>query len=523
MTNNSNNTYDVIIVGGGHNGLVCAAYLAKEGKSVVVLEANAQVGGAAVTSELSYGKKISTCAHFLNQLNGTIAKDLKLSSHGLKMAATDVSTIALDANGDHLYLTKNSAIGGGINEEDAAAYKEFMKLIREYASTLGFLIDLPPIDIFNPDWDDKVTALKLGWKLRFGLGAEKMSEFLRMIGMNMNDVLNDEFDNDLLKGALAFDAVLGTHTGPHSPGNFFNFLYRYASGKSGALDIPEGGMGSVTQAIAKAATANGAEIRVDARVKSINVENCAVSGVTLENGDILMADIVASNANPKTTVLDMVGARHFEADFVKHIVDVRIRGNAAKLHIALKGLPSFTGIKTDDLKNRLVIAPSHDDVERAFNHVKYHEFSKTPMMEISIPSIVDDSLTESGHVLSATVQYAPNSLKGGWTDKAKAEFLEICIDRIAEYAPDLREHIEHAEILTPKDLEDRFGLMGGNWHHGELTLDQMMMLRPVPEASRYALPLDGMYICGAGAHPGGGVMGAAGRNAAQAIIKGDAK
>lgn len=523
MTNNSNKSYDVIIVGGGHNGLVCAAYLAKSGKTVVVLEANNQVGGGAVTDELSNGKKVSTCAHFLNQLNTTVSKDLNLSSHGLKLAASNVSTIALNVDGDHMRLTKDSVIGGGVSDSDAANYKEFMSLMHEYASTLGFLIDNPPLDVFNLDWDDKVTAMKLGWKMRFGLGAEKMSELLRMIGMNIRDVLDDEFDNELLKGALSFDAVLGTHTGPYSAGNFLTFLYRIAAGNNGAVDVPEGGMGAVSKAMADAAIASGAEVRTDARVKSIDVDNCAVSGVTLEDGEVLNAEIVASNANMKTTVFDMVGPRHFEADFVKRVGDIRMRGAAAKLHIALKGLPEFTGLSSDDLKNRLVIAPSQNQVERAFNHVKYGEVSTSPMMEISIPSLVDSSLAENGHVLSATVQYAPYDLKGGWTDQAKADFLEVCIDRIAVYAPNIREYIEHAELITPKDLETRFGLVGGNWHHGELTLDQMLMLRPVPEASRYALPLDGMYICGAGAHPGGGVMGAAGRNAAQAIIKGEAK
>ena len=523
MTNNTNKSYDVIIVGGGHNGLVCAGYLARSGKKVVVLEAQAQVGGAAVTSELSYGKKVSSCAHYLNQLNTKVSKDLNLTSHGLKLSASNISTIALNTDGDHMYLTHNSVKGGDISESDAENYKTFMDLMYEYAAALGFLIDIPPMDIFNLDWDDKVAAMKLGWKMRFGLGAEKMSEFMRMIGMNIRDVLDDEFDNELLKGALSFDAVLGTFTGPYSPGNFLNFLYRIAAGNNGAVDIPQGGMGAVTEAMATSATASGAEVRTGARVKSINVDNCAVVGVTLEDGEVLSADIVASNANMKTTVYDMVGPRHFEADFVKRVSDIRMRGAAAKLHLALKDLPEFKGLSKDDLKNRLVIAPSQQQVERASNHVKYGEVSTSPMMEISIPSVVDNSLTENGHVLSATVQYAPYDLKGGWTDQAKADFLEVCINRIAEYAPDIREQIEHAELITPRDLEDRFGLVGGNWHHGELTLDQMMMLRPVPEASRYALPLDGMYICGAGAHPGGGVMGAAGRNAAQTILKGEAK
>lgn len=517
----TDNKYDTIIVGGGHNGLVCAAYLAKAGKSVVVLEANDQVGGAAVTHELSYGKKVSSCAHYLNQLNSNVAKDLDLEAHGLKMAASDVSTIALGADGNHLTLTKTQVSGAGISDEDAAAYAKFIALMREYASTLSFLMDIPPLDIFNPDWSDKIAAMKLGWKLRFGLGAKKMSEFLRQIGMNIYDVMDDEFDNALIKGALSFDGVLGTHSGPRSPGSLFTFLYRMASGNDGALNVPEGGMGSVTKAMAKAAEAAGAEIRTNARVAKVNVENCVVTGVTLEGGEVLNASTVVSNADPKTTVMDIVGPRHFESDFVHRINIVRMRGSAAKLHIALHDLPNFTGLEASDLQNRLVIAPSHDEVERAFNHVKYREVSARPMMEISIPSIADSTLATSGHVLTATVQYAPHNLKGGWTEEAKRAFLETCIDRIAEYAPDIRDHIEHAEVLTPADLEQRFGMQGGNWHHGELTLDQMMMLRPAPEASRYALPLDGMYLCGAGAHPGGGVMGATGKNAAQAILKGE--
>lgn len=513
--------YDAVIIGAGHNGLVCAAYLAKAGKNVVVLEANEQVGGAAVTGELVDGKKTSICAHYLNQLNGKVSSELNLTSHGLKLAAKDVSTIALNVDGDHLRFNGNTVLGSNISEKDAANYTKFMSLIHEYATTLGFLMDEPPLDIFNMDFSDKMTALKLGWKLRFGLGAEKMSEFLRMIGMNIRDVLDDEFDNELLKGAMSFDAILGTHTGPYSAGNFFTFLYRYASGDRGALAIPEGGMGTVTSAMAKAAKANGAEIRTDAKVKSVNVENCAVSGVVLENGEEIKSDCIISNAHIRTTVLDIVGTKYFEADFVKRITDVRSRGGAAKLHIVLKGLPKFQGLSSDDLKSRLVIAPSQKEVEHSFNHIKYKEYSEKPIMEMSIPSLVDSSLTDEGHILNATVQFAPYDLKGGWTAKAKADFLNKCIDRIAEYAPNIRDVVEHAEILTPLDLEERFGLVGGNWHHGELTLDQMLMLRPVPEASRYALPLDGMYLCGASAHPGGGVMGAAGRNAAQAILKGD--
>ena len=517
MTNPKQN-YDVIIVGGGHNGLVCAAYLAKSGKKVLVLEANNQIGGAAATEKLCEGKNVSSCAHYLNQLNAQIIKDLNLYKHGLKLAATNVPTIALDKEGNHLKIDGNTVSGSDISTKDSLAYTKFNDLICDYAKVLNFLNSRGPFNIFKPSWSDKIAAIKLAWKLRFGLGASKMPELLRQAGMNIYDVLNDELDNPLLKGALSFDAVLGTHTGPRSPGSVFTYLYRMSSDNYGSIDIPEGGMGSVTQAIAKSAEAAGVEIRVNTRVSSINVNNCAVDGVTLESGETINAINIASNADPRTTVLKLVGARHFEADFVKRIDFVRMRGNAAKLHLALSDLPNFIGLETNDLKSRLVIAPNQNEVERAFNHVKYKEYSSRPMMEITIPSIADNTLTDKGHVLSSIVQYAPHNLKGGWTDESKNEFLQICINRIAEYAPDINNLIEHAELLTPIDLEDRFGMQGGNWHHGELSLDNMLMLRPAPEAAQYALPLTGMFLCGAGAHPGGGVAGLAGKNAAQAIL-----
>jgi len=518
---NSKQHYDTIIVGGGHNGLVCAAYLAKAGKRVLVLEANSQIGGAAVSEELCAGKNISSCAHYLNQLNSQIIKDLNLYKHGLKLAATNILTTVLDKEGNHLKIEGNTVSGSSLSAQDSIAYTKFNDLICDYAKVLNFLNNKTPFNIFEPNWSDKIVAIKLAWKLRFGLGAKKMSEFLRQAGMNIYDVLNDEFDNSLLKGALSFDAVLGTHTGPRSPGSVFTYLYRMSSDNYGSINVAEGGMGSVSKAIAKAAEAAGVEIRVNARVSTINVDNCAVSGVTLESGETINSNRVASNADPRTTVLKLVGARHFEADFVKRIDFLRMRGNTAKLHLALSDLPNFTGLDTKDLKNRLVIAPNQDEVERAFNHVKYKEYSSRPMMEISIPSIADTTLTDKGHVLSAIVQYAPHNLKGGWTDESKNVFLQLCIDRIAVYAPDIHKLIEHSELLTPVDLEERFGMQNGNWHHGELSLDNMLMLRPAPEAARYALPLTGMFLCGAGAHPGGGVMGVAGKNAAQAILVGE--
>lgn len=514
-------SYDTIIIGAGHNGLVTAAYLAKAGQKVLVLEAKHQVGGAAVTEPLTKNKNISTGAQFLNQMDQGIIKDLDLNAHGLKMASSTLKTIGLAEDGNHLHLDGNAVYGAGISSEDVGQYKNFKTDMNNYAQILKFLCEQPPIDIFNLDWHDKATALRLGWKLRFGLGAEKMADFLRIIGMNIFDLLEENFDHPLLKGVLSFDAVLGTHAGSRSPGNILTFLYRLME-NAGAIHTIKGGMGGITQALAKSATAAGADIRVNAAVASVLVENCTACGVLLNDGTSFKAQNIISNADPKTTVFDMVGTKHFEADFVHRINCIRMRGTTAKLHIALKDLPDFKGLSLEDMAHRLVIAPSSDAVEHAFNHVKYGETSDTPMMEISIPSIADPSLVETGHVLSANVQYAPYALKAGWSDTTKAAFLEKVINQIEQYAPNIRAYIETAELLTPQDLEHRFGMRGGHWHHGELTLDQMMMLRPVPLASRYQMPLDGLYLCGAGAHPGGGVMGLAGKNAAKIVLKGGA-
>lgn len=509
--------FDAIVIGGGHNGLICATYLAQAGQNVCVLEANAQIGGAAVTEEFAKGFRVSSGAQFLNLLHPGIAQDLALESRGLKLAATDIPTTVLDRDGDHMSM-RNGHLHGNVSEADAAAYGPFMDRLGEFAATLGHLIDLPPIDIFNPDRDDKKGALKLGWNMRFGLGREKMREMLRIIGMNVYDLIDEGFESDLLKAMLSLDTVLGMHAGPRSPGTVLNLLYRLSQG--GRVAIPAGGMGGVTQAILRAAEAAGVQIRKNARVASVVVDNCRATGVVLDSGKTLNAGVIVSNADPKTTVFKLVGPRYFEADFVRGITHSRARGTTAKLHIALKDLPDFPGLDKDAMKGRLMIAESADAVERAFNHVKYGEVSDTPVMEFSIPTLVDTSLADEGHVLNATVQFAPYGLKGGWTKKAKKAFTVTCLDRLEAFAPGLRKLVKHSELLTPADIEARFGMTGGDWNHGEMALDQMLMLRPTPGAARYALPLDGLYLCGAGAHPGGGVMGAAGRNAAKAILKG---
>lgn len=507
---------DIIIIGGGHNGLVCAAYLARAGQKVTVLEAADQVGGAAITREFAPGFKVSGCAHLLYLLDEGIQKELGLKTHGLSMAKSDMATIALDTNGDHIRFTGASVEGHGVSETDKTAMAEYHRFMSKYAGIIGGLNSQVPPRLGTKASNDLLSLAKLGLNIR-KMGRDDMREFLRMAGINIFDVLQENFDNELLKGALSLDGVLGTFLGTRSNNSVFCALHRLSNG--GAYSQPEGGMGSVSDAIANAARAFGAEIRTASPVKRILLDFDKACGVELENGEQLKAATVVSSADPKTTFNGLLGAQNLEAGFAHKIKNLRSKGNVAKLHLALSDLPDFTGLDDSLSGERLLIAPSLEYVEHAFNHAKYGEYSKQPVAEITLPSVNDDSLAPAGqHVLSANVQWAPIDLKQGW-DEAKSDFTEIVIDVIGQYAPDIRSKILYSELLTPADIEKNFRITGGHWHHAELTMDQFLMMRPVPGAAQYATPVNGLWLCGAGSHPGGGVMGCAGRNAATAIIK----
>ena len=521
--------YDAVIIGGGHNGLVCAAMLGRSGKRVVVVEAASELGGAATSSEFAPGFTVSSCAHILNQLHPKVSRALDLSRHGLKLSSVHMGTIALAPGGRRLTFEGALMVGEAVNgagevlsERDISSLSRLRRRLLRFAGLLhDFQATVPP-RLDAASWRDGLGLARLGWAVR-RLGRDDMRELLRIAGSNIADVLNDELDSDLLKGAIGLDAVLGTGLGPRSPNSVFTLLYRLSGrvgGVPGALALPEGGMGSVTGAMAAAAKANRVDIRTACPVKSIVVEEDRAVGVELESGEVIRAHAVVSNADAKTTCLDLLGARHLDTGFVRWVKGIRARGTAAKLHLALDGLPRFSGLEAQDLGRRLLIAPSLDYVELAFNPCKYGEYSPAPAMEITIPSIHDTSLAPPGkHVLSAVVQYAPYDLKGGW-QAAKDGFMDRIMDTLSAYAPDLADRVVARELLTPEDLEQRYRLPGGHWHHGELALDQLYMMRPVAGAAQYAAPVPGLYLCGAGSHPGGGVMGAAGMNAAAQVIKG---
>ncbi len=505
--------YDAIVVGAGHNGLVCSALLAKAGKRVLVLEANELVGGAAITRSFADGYSVSACAHLLYQLQPQVTKDLGLK---IDYAATNMETIALSPDGRHVRLAGDRV--DGVDDADSESFKGFYKRMTRFADLIQPYMNKAPARLANFSSGDLLTLAKFGLDVRM-LGKTEMREFIRLIGINIFDELVERFDNPLLKGALSVDAVLGTHLGPRSPNTILTYLYRLC-GSHGSISAPTGGMGSVTEALADAARDNGATIKTGMPVKRIIIENGRAAGVETENGETFSSWLVVSNADPKSTIMNLVSTRHVETGFTRRVHNIRMRGNAAKLHFALDGLPAIEGLTEKDFGERMVVAPDENYVERAFNPAKYGEFSPDPVLEVTFPSVRDSSLAPSGkHVLSAIVQYAPYELKGGWTNAARDEFMKVALSKLAEYAPDLPARVTASELLTPPDIEKEFHITGGHWHHGELTLDQFLFVRPVGGVAQYAMPLDGLYLCGAGAHPGGGISGAAGRNAARVILR----
>jgi phytoene dehydrogenase-like protein len=548
--------YDCVVVGGGHNGLVCAAYLARGGRSVLVLEAAEEVGGAAVTREFAPGFRVSACAHLLHSMSHAMVEDLRLEDHGLTFAAREMLTVALSADHGPLWLGARAAsgvatapgavagvaaAGGGavpgaagvaaagaavLSPADTAAYPSYVALLDRFAKALRPVLDTAPPRLGTDAWVDRRALLQLGWHIR-RLGRTDMRELLRVGGMNVYDLLKENFESPLLQGALGFDAVLGTNFGPRSPGSVFTLLYRLAGavaarGKEGGGALmttqPAGGLGALSRALAAAAVASGATVKTGTSVERILVRDHRAAGVQLTSGEVITADAVISNVDPQATFLQLLGAEYLDAGFTRRVSHLRTRGLAAKLHLALDDLPQFTGLASDALGGRLLIAPSLDYLERAFNHSKYGEFSAAPAIEITLPTVNDPSLAPAGkHVLSAVVQYTPYTLKAGW-DRGRQEFADLVIKTLERYAPGLTKLVIAEQLLAPPDIEREFRITGGHWHHAELALDQFFMMRPVPGAAQYQTPVDGLYLCGAGCHPGGGVMGTAGRNAARQVL-----
>jgi phytoene dehydrogenase-like protein len=449
-------------------------------------------------------------------------KTLGLERHGLQIARGDfVPSVALSKDGPPLVL--HGAYGEvltGASPSEQSAWKELRAQLLRYAGILKPFLSRRPPDLAGMSLTETAVLGQTALALK-KLGKEDMRDFLRVLLMNIADLLDEQLADDRLKGLLAFDATLGSHLGPRSPTSLLGLYYRLAGetgGAAGAQMVPKGGMGAVIAAIHASAEKAGATIRAASPVARIIVEKGRAVGVALDSGEVLRARAIVSAINPATTALDLVGPREIDTGFVRKVGNIRMKGDAAKLNLALDRPPQFAGVDAAGHKGRLVIAPSPDHVERAFNPSKYGAFSPEPVMEITLPSLADPSLAPEGAcVLSAVVQYAPYTLKEGWSD-GKPKFFKAIMAQLETVAPGIGKTVRHAELLTPADIETRYRMPGGHWHHGELQADQMLMSRPVSGWSGYDTPVDGLFLAGAGSHPGGGVSGAPGLNAAKRII-----
>ncbi len=505
---------DTIIIGGGHNGLVCAAYLAKAGQQVLVLEAASQPGGLGCTREFLPGFRASV-AHTLPQLGKKLVTDLALESHGFSLAAPSLPSVALSTTGEHITVAGNTLIGA--SDGDTAAYSAYLQLMQKFAKAIDpFWHKRPPM-IGSGRLRDALTLGQFGWNLRT-LGKDDMREMMRMIALPAQDLMDEYFRDPLLKAALSWDANIGSKLAPRSPNNaVLALLYRMCGDLGDGLPVARGGTGGLMEALAASARGHGAELRLNSPVAGITVEQGRACGVEMADGEFIRAPRIVSSADPKTSFLKLLGAQHLDIQFTHRISRLRTDGYVAKLHLALDALPDFTGLARPD--GRLLLTPDMAFIENAYDAAKYGGYARELPMEALVPSLQDDSLAPAGkHVLSALVQYAPYQVNGGW-DAHRDSFMENAIASLERYAPAIRDCIVGGELLTPLDLEQQYRVTGGHWHHAEFALDNWWMNRPTYGASQYSTPVPGFYLCGAGAHPGGGIMGAAGRNAARAIME----
>ena len=518
--------YDAIVIGGGHNGLTAAAYLARAGKKVLVLEKRYVLGGAAVTEEVFPGFKFSVCSYVVSLLKPNIIRELMLPKFGLELLPLESTFTPFEDD----YLMRTADADETYREiyrhspKDAETYSRFGPLMSQIGMAVRPILETIAPNAIRPSFSDLSSTKKLFDHLKT-LSDEQFQYLTKLMTMSSADFLDEWFEFEPLKATMSASGIIGTFMGPRSPGSAYVMLHHYMGDIDGAFrawGFQRGGTGEVSMAIARSAQHFGAEILTEAPVQKVLVKNGRAKGVVMENGDEYNSNIVISGLDPKVTFLNLLDENDLPSDFVKDINNFRIRGSSGKVNLALDGLPDFSALPGSGhhLRGAISISPSYDHLEKAYDDAKYGNFSESPYMDIILPSVLDPDMAPTGkHVMSCFVQYAPYNIKGGWNDDKREAFGDAVINTIAKYAPNIKDIILHRQVLTPADLESTFGLTEGNIFHGELTLQQLFALRPAVKWADYSTPIKNYFQCGSGTHPGGGITGSPGEMAAKKILK----
>ena len=520
------NKYDAIVIGGGHNGLTTAAYLARAGKKVLVLERRHVLGGAAVTEEIFPGFKYSVCSYVVSLLKANIIRELRLAEFGLELLPLESTFTPLEND----YLLRTSDPDETYREiyrhspKDAETYIRFGPLMGQIGMAVRPILETIAPNAILPSLSD-LSSLKNLLSHFKSLSSEQFEYLCKLMTMSSADFLDEWFEYEPLKATLSASGIIGTFMGPRSPGSAYVMLHHYLGDIDGsfrAWGFQRGGTGAVSMAIARSAEHFGAEIITEAAVAKVITKNGSAIGVALKNGDEYFGRKIISGLDPKLTFLKLVEANELPEDFVRDIRNFRIRGSSGKVNLALDALPNFTVLPGDahHMRGAISISPTYDHLELAYDDAKYGNFSQKPYMDIILPSVLDPAMAPPGkHVMSCFVQYAPYAIKGGWDGAKREAFGDAVINTIAQHAPNIKDIILHRQVLTPYDLEQTFGLTEGNIFHGELTLQQLFALRPAVKWADYSTPISNYYQCGSGTHPGGGITGSPGEMAAKQILR----